>query len=378
MRSLIENCMKLGFGMMRLPKISQDGKEVIDVEQTKDMVDAFLAAGGKYIDTAFVYTGSEEATRKALVERHPRDSYYLATKLNAGSWAAKNEQEAKDQFRISLERTGAGYFDFYLLHALGKGNVEFYDKYGIWDYVKGLKEEGLIRHWGFSFHDSPEFLDKLLTDHPDAEFVQLQINYADWENADVQSRACYEVAAKHDKPIVVMEPVKGGTLASPPEVVRDVFSAEDPSASYASWAIRFAASLPQVMVVLSGMSSREQMADNLSYMALDRYRPLSDREKETVEKAREALNSIEQIPCTSCRYCTGGCPMKINIPEIFRVMNEYKLFGDLEKAKRRYAMFGQGEGSLADACIKCGQCEGACPQHLPIITYLEEIASALG
>ena len=164
MRSLIENCMKLGFGMMRLPKISQDGKEVIDVEQTKDMVDAFLAAGGKYIDTAFVYTGSEEATRKALVERHPRDSYYLATKLNAGSWAAKNEQEAKDQFRISLERTGAGYFDFYLLHALGKGNVEFYDKYGIWDYVKGLKEEGLIRHWGFSFHDSPEFLDKLLAD----------------------------------------------------------------------------------------------------------------------------------------------------------------------------------------------------------------------
>ena len=220
MRSLIENCMKLGFGMMRLPRISMDGKEVIDVEQTKDMVDAFLAAGGKYIDTAFVYTGSEEATRKALVERYPRDAYYLATKLNAGSWAAKNEQEAKDQFRISLERTGAGYFDFYLLHALGRGNVDFYDRYGIWDYVKGLKKEGLIRHWGFSFHDSPEFLDQLLTDHPDAEFVQLQINYADWEDGDVQSRACYEVAAKHDKPVVVMEPVKGGTLANPPEVVR--------------------------------------------------------------------------------------------------------------------------------------------------------------
>lgn len=378
MKSLIENCMKLGFGMMRLPRISQNGKDIIDVEQTKDMVDAFLSAGGKYIDTAFVYTGSEEATRKALVERYPRDAYYLATKLNAGSWAAKNEQEAKDQFRISLERTGAGYFDFYLLHALGKGNVEFYDKYGIWDYVKGLKEEGLIRHWGFSFHDTPEFLDKLLTDHPDAEFVQLQINYADWENADVQSRACYEVAAKHDKPIVVMEPVKGGTLANPPEVVRDVFAAEDPSASYASWAIRFAASLPQVMVVLSGMSSREQMEDNLSYMALDRYAPLTEREEKTIQKAREALDSIERIPCTACRYCTGGCPMQINIPEIFAVMNEYKLYGNLDKAKRHYAQFGEGGGSLADACIRCGQCEGACPQHLPIITYLEEIAAALG
>jgi len=378
MKSLIENCMKLGFGMMRLPRISVNGEEVIDVEQTKDMVDAFLAAGGRYIDTAFVYTGSEEATRKALVERYPRDAYYLATKLNAGSWAAKNEQEAKDQFRISLERTGAGYFDFYLLHALGKGNVEFYDKYGIWDYVKELKKEGLIRHWGFSFHDSPEFLDKLLTDHPDAEFVQLQINYADWEDAEVQSRACYEVAAKHDKPVVVMEPVKGGTLANPPEVVKEVLQAENPSPSYASWAIRFAASLPQVMVVLSGMSSREQMADNLSYMALDKYAPLTDREGKAIEKAREALNSIERIPCTACRYCTGGCPMKINIPEIFSIMNEYKLYGNLNKAKRQYAMAGQEGSSLADACIKCGQCEGACPQHLPIITHLEEIASVLG
>ena len=178
--------------MMRLPRVKEDGKNVIDVEQTKDMVDAFLAAGGKYIDTAFVYEGSEEATRKALVERYPRDAYYLATKLNASEHAAKNEEEAKQEFRTSLERTGTGYFDFYLLHALGRGNVEKYDQYGLWDYVKGLKAEGLIKHWGFSFHDTADFLDELLTEHPDAEFVQLQINYADWEDEIVQSKACYD------------------------------------------------------------------------------------------------------------------------------------------------------------------------------------------
>ena len=376
MKSLIENCMKLGFGMMRLPRTTIEGREVIDVEQTKEMVDAFLAAGGKYIDTAFVYTGSEEATRKALVERHPRDSYYLATKLNAGSWAAKNEQEAKDQFRISLERTGAGYFDFYLLHALGRENVKYYDEYGIWDYVKGLREEGLIRHWGFSFHDSPEFLDELLTAHPDAEFVQLQINYADWEDAEIRSGACYEVAAKHGKPIVVMEPVKGGTLADPPQAVKDVFTAADPAASPASWAIRFAASLPQVMVVLSGMSNMAQMEDNLSYMALDAYRPMTEEEEKTVDRAREALAGIDHIACTACRYCTGGCPMQINIPELFSIMNRYKIYGLLDRAKGMYA--SRKDENLADACIRCGQCEGACPQHLPIISYLEEIAETLG
>ena len=263
MNKLVNDCMKLGFGLMRLPRLENGS---IDIEQTSRMTDAFLAAGGRYFDTAYVYEGSEEAARKALVERHPRDSYYLATKLNAGEGFCQNAEEAKAELRTSLERTGAGYFDFYLLHALGQKNVDRYNSFGLWDFVKEIKEEGLVRHYGFSFHDSPEFLDQLLTEHPDVEFVQLQINYADWEDPVVQSRACYEVAKKHGKPVVVMEPVKGGTLADPPQALKDIFEKELPDASPASWAIRFVASLDNVMMVLSGMSSMEQMEDNLSYM----------------------------------------------------------------------------------------------------------------
>ena len=373
MGKLIDNCMKLGFGMMRLPRITEGGKEIIDIEQTKDMVDAFMKAGGKYVDTAFVYEGSEEATRKALVERYPRDSYYLATKLNASEFAAKDEQAAKDELRISLERTGAGYFDFYLLHALGKNNVGKYNEYGLWDYVRQLKEEGIVKHWGFSFHDTADFLDELLTEHPDAEFVQLQINYADWEDKDVQSKACYEVATKHGKPVIVMEPVKGGTLADPPESVRAAFAEVNEKASPASWAIRYVASLPNVMVVLSGMSNREQMADNLSFM--ENFVPLDEAESRAVDKAREALNAIDKIECTACRYCTPGCPMKINIPALFKAMNIYKVYGNLKRAKYSYRD-NAGE-SPASVCIQCGQCEGACPQRLPIIELLQETAEAL-
>lgn len=375
MKKLIDDCIKLGFGMMRLPKIVRDGKKTIDIEQTSEMVDAFLAAGGRYVDTAFVYEGSEEATRKALVERYPRDSYYLATKLNASSFAARNREEARNEFRISLERTKAGYFDFYLLHALDKSNKPLYDEYGIWDYVKELKSEGLVRHWGFSFHDTPEFLDELLTEHPDAEFVQLQINYADWDDPEIMSRRCYEVAVKHDKPVVVMEPVKGGTLADPPQTVKDVFAMGGNSASPSSWAIRFAASLPNVMVVLSGMSNMAQMTDNLSYMGKDTYSPLSGEEQQLIAKAQEVLAGFDRIECTACRYCTGGCPMQINIPDIFKSMNMYKMYNDLERARRRYANNLHGSG--ASDCIACGQCEGACPQHLPIIDYLRECAEIL-
>lgn len=203
---IINDCINLGFGLMRLPK-NNDGST--DLERTARMVDAFLKAGGKYFDTAFVYPGSEEAIRKALVERYPRESFYLATKLNAAPFAAKNEQEAKDEFKVSLERTGAGYFDFYLLHALAQDNVDKYEQYGIWEYVKQLKDEGLVRHMGFSFHDKPQLLDEILTKHPEAEFVQLQINYADWNDNGVQARRNYEVAKKHGKPVVVMEPGKG-------------------------------------------------------------------------------------------------------------------------------------------------------------------------
>ena len=368
---LIDDTMKLGFGLMRLPKV--EGTNDIDVEHTKKMVDAFIEAGGKYFDTAYVYEGSEEATKAALCERYPRESYYLANKLNASDFACKSEEEAKNEIHVSLERTGAEYFDFYLVHGIDETNKEKYEKYGIWEYVRQLKEEGLIRHYGFSFHDSPELLEELLTEHPDAEFVQLQINYSDWEDHLIASRRCYEIATQHGKPVVVMEPVKGGALADPPQKVKDILQQANPDASPASWAIRFAASLPNVMMVLSGMSNLEQMEDNLSYM--HDFQPLSEEEQQVVEAAREALLQFDRIACTGCHYCTPGCPMEIHIPEIFAVMNVYKMYGDLNEARRDYGW--RPKGAKASECVQCGQCEDACPQHLPIISLLEEVVETL-
>lgn len=362
---------KLGFGMMRLPRFEDKS---FDIEQVKKMVDRFLASGLKYVDTAYVYQGSEEVVKQALVDRYPRDAYYLATKLNAGNWAAANEEEAKKQLQTSLERTGAGYFDFYLLHALSKENIDNYEKYGIWDFVKEAKEKGLIKHYGFSFHDSADVLEEILEKHPDAEFVQLQINYADWDDPIVQSRKVYEVCVKHNKPVVVMEPVKGGTLANPPEQITDILKAANPEASNASWAIRFAASLDQVMVVLSGMSTIDQMEDNLSYMS--DFKPLDEEEKATIEKAQKALSEITQIKCTSCRYCTKGCPMQINIPGIFTAMNRNLIYGQYDDAVRRYAGAVK-EGGKASECIHCLQCEDACPQHIEITSWLEKAAAEL-
>ncbi|MDE7186518.1 MAG: aldo/keto reductase, partial [Lachnospiraceae bacterium] len=291
---------KLGFGLMRLPK-EASGK--IDIEQTKQMVDLFMRAGLNYFDTAYVYDSgdSERAAKEALVDRYPRESFTLATKLCA--WmGAHNEETAKQQFYTSLERTGAGYFDYYLLHALQAGNYKTYDKYHIWDFVKEQKAKGLIRHWGFSFNATPDILDEILTAHPDAEFVQLQLNYADWENPDVTARENYEVARKHGKSIVVMEPVKGGALADPPEAVRKIFDEADGAASYASWAIRYAASLDGIITVLSGMSNVAQMEDNLSYMK--NFKALNGQEQAAVREAQEVINGIKSSPCPACHYCT--------------------------------------------------------------------------
>lgn len=253
---------KLGFGLMRLPRVADS--DVIDVEQTATMANMFFDAGLKYLDSAYVYEGSEEAARNAITSRHDRNTFYITSKLNAG--VAKDEADAKNQIHVSLEREGVDYIDFYLLHALSENNVAKYDAWNLWDYVKQLKEEGKIKHYGFSFHGTAKLLDELLTKHPDVEFVQLQINYADWNNPSVDSKGVYEVARKHNKPIIVMEPVKGGTLAAPPVKVAELLKKADPGASFASWAIRFVASLPGVMVVLSGMSNIAQMEDNLSYM----------------------------------------------------------------------------------------------------------------
>jgi len=368
---LIDNCLKLGFGMMRLPRT--EGTQEIDLAYTKRMVDAFIEAGGKYFDTAYVYEGSEAATKAALCDRYPRESYYLADKLNASDFACKSEEEAKNEIKVSLERTGAGYFDFYLLHGIDSGNKEKFEQYGIWDYMRKLKKEGLIRHYGFSFHYTPEQLDELLTDHPDVEFVQLQINYTDWEDPFICSRRIYEVATRHGKPVIVMEPVKGGKLADPPQPAKEILQHANSNVSCASWAIRFAASLPNVMMVLSGMSNMEQMEDNLLHMR--QLKPLNDEEKDILAKARNALSELDDIPCTACHYCTPGCPMDIHIPEIFAVMNVYKMYGNLNEARNEYNWRPGGE--KASTCIQCGQCENACPQHLPIISLLEEVVKTL-
>ena len=358
---------KLGFGLMRLPKLP-DGK--IDVDQTSEMVDRFIAAGGTYFDTAYVYDNgeSEAATRKALVERHPRESYTLCTKINA--WMQCHDEEScKQQFYTSLERTGAGYFDYYLLHALQRNNYKKYDEYHIWDFVKEQKAKGLIKNYGFSFHSDPELLEELLTAHPDVDFIQLQINYADWNNPGVAAKQCYEVARKHGVSITVMEPIKGGALADPPQGVKDIFKAADADASMASWAIRYVASMEGIITVLSGMSNLAQMDDNLSYMK--DFKPLDADEQLVIKKVQEELEKDNSIKCTSCHYCTEGCPMGIAIPEIFAVRN-----GEIKKpgwdgGKQAYAIATQGKGKASD-CIECGQCEGACPQHLEIISLLKD------
>ena len=331
-----------------------------------------MAAGMHYFDTAWAYDGSEDAIRQALVERYPRDRFFLVDKLNARM--AKDEAEAKDEINVSLKRAGVSYFDLYFLHAIQDGNIDFYNRYGLWDYVKQLKEEGRIRHIGFSFHGSPELLENLLDAHPEVELVQLQINYADWENPKVQSRANLAVCQKHHIPVTIMEPVKGGLLANPPKEIQDLLRQAEPDMSFASWAIRFAASQEGVVTVLSGMSSLEQMDNNLSYMK--DFQPLNAQENDVILKARDILSKANQIACTGCHYCMPGCPVHMHIPDIFTAMNVYKMYGRLDKAKQEYR-FAVNGSSLASQCLHCGQCEGACPQSLPIISYLEEAARTL-
>lgn len=366
---LAANTPKLGFGLMRLPK-----KPVkIDVEQAKEMVDLFMSAGFTYFDTAYVYLGSEAAARKALVERYPRESYTLADKLNAG--VAPTAELAKRELATSLRRTGAGYFDYYLLHAIMENNAERYEKYGLWDYVQEAKAKGLVKHVGFSFHAGPELLDKILTRHPETEFVQLQLNYADWEDPKISSRANYEVARAHGKPVVIMEPVKGGKLADPPAQVKELMRAYAPTASFASWAIRYAASLEGVLTVLSGMSNTEQMRDNLSFM--QDFTPLNAEELQIIAEAQRILGNETGIACTACSYCTAGCPKNINIPAVFAAMNLHLTGGQTRQADAAYAAAVSGRGR-ADECIACRACEKACPQHLPIADLMQRCAGALG
>ena len=362
-----EDIPKLGFGLMRLPKL--EDQQTTDIEQVKQMVDAFMAAGGRYFDTARAYGSSEADIRQALVERYPRESYLLATK-NAAWLGAGNAEEARAMFDTSLEQTGAGYFDFYLIHNTGGTRTKVFDDYGMWDFVKQLKADGKVKHIGFSHHDTAEVLQEILEAHPEMEFVQLQVNWADWENPNTQSRKCVEMARKYGKPVIVMEPVRGGTLANPPEAVAKILHDANPNRTYADWALRFAMNIEGVMVVLSGMSTLQQMEENLE--TLRTLEPLTEAETATLVEGQRTLDSLLDNPCTSCHYCMKECPTEINISGIMEALNRNAIYG-MEQGASWYAFSAQ-PGHKASDCIQCHSCEDACPQHIEIVEKLEDAA----
>lgn len=369
---------KLGFGLMRLPSLDPSDPSKVDIELTKKLVDIFIEKGFTYFDTAWMYNnfGSEKAVKEILTNRYPRDKFTLTTKLHAGFLKTKEDRD--NIFNAQLEKTGVDFFDYYWLHDINTHSIETFNRLDCFEWLKTKKEQGLVKHIGFSFHDGPELLDKVLTEHPEFEYVQLQINYLDWESNAIQSRKCYEVAEKHNMPVIVMEPVKGGTLADVPEAVEKMFKDYNSEASIPSWAIRFAASQKNVCMVLSGMNTIEQLLDNTSYMS--DFTPVNDEEMECIKKAVSIINSSIAIPCTGCEYCVAGCPKNIYIPKCFSLYNADKQ----EVASKGWTPQGEYYDNLvattgkASDCIECRQCEGVCPQHLPIVDYLKDVADYFG
>lgn len=358
---------KLGFGLMRLPK---DKQGQIKLDEVQRMVDSYMERGFNYFDTAYVYEGSEEAIRQTLVEKYPRDVYTLADKLPA--WKLTCQEDVERIFQESLNRTGVDYFDFYLLHSVEKSHYPTYEKYQCFDFIQEMKKQGKIKYMGFSFHDDADFLDKVLTEHPEIDFVQLQLNYLDWKNGVIQSRRNYEVARKHHKPIIVMEPVKGGTLASFSDDIERIYKDYAPQKSIASWALRYVASLEGVMTILSGMSNAQQMNDNLDTMT--HFEKINNEEAKLIKQVTDQVLSYPTIPCTKCRYCTPGCPMHIQIPDLFTAYNSAKMYGENRRYDTYYKDHSTGDYQPAKACIACGQCESVCPQHLEIISLLKEVS----
>lgn len=359
---------KLGFGLMRLPE--KNG--VIDFDEVCKMVDAYLETGMNYFDTAYIYHGgkSEEMVKEAIVKRYPRESFTIATKLPA--WEIRTKEDRDKVFFNQLEKTGAQYFDYYLLHSLEDGNnYNTYEELDCFNWGIEKKKEGKIKHFGFSFHGTPELMVKVLDEHPEIEFVQIQLNYADWDNKLIHSGKLYNILRERNIPMIIMEPVKGGTLANMAPDLEKMFKDANPDASVASWALRFVGSLPGVTTILSGMSNMAQIEDNLKTFV--DFKPLTEDEKKVIDSVVVKMLDNPLIPCTGCRYCCDGCPQKIRIPDIFNAVNSSSKF----PKDFRPALFYNGltaDGGKASSCVKCGQCEGVCPQHMPIIKYLEEAA----
>lgn len=355
-----------GFGCMRLPM----NDDQVDIAETTRMVDEFLAQGFNYFDTAHGYIGgkSELALKECLTSRYPREAYSLTDKLTDSYF--KTEADIRPFFESQLEACGVDYFDFYLMHAQNADNFKKFKACRAYETAFALKAEGRIRHVGLSFHDRAEVLDQILTEYPQIEVVQIQFNYLDYDDIAVQSRKCYEVCRKHGKPVLVMEPVKGGSLVNLPEEAKKVLD-DLHGGSPASYAIRFAAGFPGMMMVLSGMSNMEQMKDNLSYMR--DFKPLNETELAAVNKVQEIFHKMNMIPCTACRYCVEGCPKQISIPDLFAIMNIKQLHHDWN-ADYYYEEVHTAPGRRASDCLKCGKCEKICPQHLPIRKLLEEVA----
>ncbi len=359
---------KIGFGLMRLPE--NDG--VIDLEKVCKMADAYMAAGFNYFDTAYVYHGgnSEKIVKEAIVKRYPRDSFTVATKLPA--WCINSFEDRDRIFNEQLDRCGVDYFDFYLLHSIEDGNnYNNYVKYDCFNWGIQKKAEGKIRHFGFSYHGTPELLVKIVDSHPEIEFVQIQLNYADWDNKIVHSGELYQILAERNIPIIVMEPCKGGKLANHDEECEAILKGLRPDKSVASWAFRYVGSLPGVTTILSGMSTQEQIEDNMN--TFKNFEPLSDEEKEAIEKVKEVMFRVELIGCTACRYCVDGCPMHISIPDVISAINTKRKFpGDIRPNFFYGGLVERDGNGKASMCIGCGQCEGVCPQHLPIIDIMKE------
>jgi uncharacterized protein len=365
---------QLGFGCMRLPLLDKDDQTSFDTETLNKLVDTFLERGFTYFDTAYTYHGfkSEEAIKEALVKRHNRDKFILATKLPPRMLKSVEDQDRI--FNEQLENCGVEFFDYFLLHNIGVSAYQQARKYDTFDFALKKKDAGKIKNIGMSFHDTPELLDEILTAHPELDFVQLQINYIDWESHGIQSRRCYEVARKHNKPIVVMEPCKGGNLALVPEKAEELMKANNPEASIASWAIRFAASQEGVMMVLSGMNTLEQVLDNTSYMA--DFKPLNEEEYRVINQVIDIINGNTEIPCTTCRYCVEGCPKNIAIPDYFALYNSAKraVTDNISSQFVYYINLTSNHGKASD-CVDCKQCEKVCPQHLKVTEYLKDVSA---